>query len=658
MVDSIVFKIALIGLLGIGAQWTAWRFRLPSVVLLAAAGILVGPVTGLLDPAVDFGHLFRPLVSVAVAVILFEGGLTLNLRELRHSGVAVRRMVVIGAPLGWALGTAAAHYIAGLSWEASAVFGGILVVTGPTVIIPLLRAARLKPNVGSVLRWEGIINDPIGAMFAVVAYEVVAATAHAESAGQLLVQMALGGIAVVALGVALGFAVVQIFRRGWVPEFLKSPLLIAAVLIGYAAANFLVEEAGLLSVTAMGLVIGNSRLVSLEEIRRFKEYMTVVLVSGVFILLTATITIDTVRALDWRAFAFLGALLFLVRPAAVMLSTFGSGLALKERIFVAWIAPRGVVAVAVTGLFGTALVDLGFMDGNQMVALAFLVVFATIILHGFSLRWLARRFDLISAVSPGVLIVGASPWAISLAKKLKELDIPVMIADPSWNRLRRARMQGIDSFLGDILSESAEHGIDFNQFEYIFAATDDDAYNSLVLATFGPTIGCGHVVVLSTFHDKEDYAPGLRGESVLAGFDFWDVVDRTKDGWSFVAPRITEEAGLDQITETRGGDFTPLLLRRENGRIGFSPVAKRRRESPAISSLASANRCQRQRRESALRGRISLPPPLRHRDLPGRLASDRSRSGPLDRRNQRYPVRHSRHDAIAPCRGVDRHRLF
>lgn len=567
--ESIVFKIALIGLLGIAAQWAAWRFRLPSVVLLAAAGLVAGPATGLLDPNADFGNLFRPMVSVAVAVILFEGGLTLHLNEIRHTGVAVRRMVIFGAPLGWVLGAAAAHYIAGLSWETSAVFGGILVVTGPTVIIPLLRAARLKRSVGSVLRWEGIINDPIGAMFAVVAYEVVAATAHAESTGALLFEMLLGAIAAVALGVAMGFAIVTAFRRGWVPEFLKSPLLLAAVLVGYEAADLWIEESGLLTVTAMGLWIGNSRLASLEEIRRFKEYMTVVLVSGVFILLTATITIDTIKALDWRAFAFLAALLFVVRPVTVMLSTLGSGLALKERAFVAWIAPRGVVAVAVSGLFGAALVDLGFLDGDEMVALAFLVVFATIVLHGFSLRFLAQRLGLVSAVSPGVLIVGASPWAISLAAKLRELEIPTMIADPSWHRLQRGRMQGIDTFFGDVLTETAEEGIDFNQFDYILAATDDAAYNSLVLATFGPTIGRGHVVVLHTDRGKDEYAPELRGEAVLAGLDFWEIVDRSRSGWSFVAPRVTDEASLEQISEARGGDFAPLLLRHGNGRVAF-----------------------------------------------------------------------------------------
>lgn len=574
VVDSLIFTIALIGALGIGAQWAAWRLQLPSVVLLAVAGILAGPATGLVEPQADFGELFRPIISLAVAVILFEGGLTLNLGEIRHTSMAVRRMVTIGAPLGWILGTLAAHYVAGLSWQTSAVFGGILVVTGPTVIIPLLRAARLKRNVGAVLRWEGIVNDPIGALFAVIAYEVVAATVHAESAGRLLLEMIAGAIAAVLLGALIGWAVVQTFRRGWVPEFLKSPLLLAAVLVGFVAADMAVEETGLLTVTVMGLVIGNSRLASLEEIRRFKEYMTVVLVSGVFVLLTATITTDTLEALDWRAFTFLAVVLVVVRPVTVFVSTIGSGLSWKERTFIGWIAPRGVVAVAVSGLFGAELVELGYADGEEMIAITFLVVFATIVLHGFSFRWLARRLDLVSAVAPGVLIVGASPWAVRLAGKLKELEIPAMIADASWNRLRRARMAGVESYFGDILGEAAEHGVDFNQFEYILSATDDDAYNALVVANFGPTIGRGHVLLLSRNEDRE-YAPGLKGEAVLAGLDFWDVVERSRSGWDFVAPKVTDEAGLEEIAAGRDGEFFPILVKRESGRIAFFTDTKR-----------------------------------------------------------------------------------
>ncbi len=568
--ESIVFKIAMIGALGIGAQWIAWRFRLPSVVLLALAGILVGPATGLLDPHADFGDLFQPAIAIAVAIILFEGGLTLNFHEIRQTSVAIRRMILIGAPASWALGAAAAHYVAGLPWATATIFGGILVVTGPTVIMPLLRNARLKPRVASVLRWEGIINDPIGALFAVFAYEVLVAT-HERSNGTLILELvALAGAAVV-IGTAIGLAIVQSFRRGWVPEFLKSPMLLATVLLSYEAANSFLDEGGLLAVTAMGIVIGNSRLASLDEIRRFKEYMTVLLVSAVFILLTATITADTIRLLDWRSFAFLALLLFGVRPVTVWLTTFGSGLSLKERAFVAWIAPRGVVAVAVAGLFGATLTAQGYDGGEELVALTFLVVFATILLHGFSLPFVARRLDLISADQPGVLIVGASPWATAFAGKLAELEIPVMIADASWNRLTRARMAGIRTYRGDILSEAAEHTIDLNEFDTMLAVTDDDAYNALILANFGPEIGRSKVLTLRPAQEKKGpgYTPAFRGEAILDDIGFWEIVDRARAGWIFVAPKLGEERNLDDIIASHDGGFIPLLLRRQSGRIAF-----------------------------------------------------------------------------------------
>ncbi len=568
--ESIVFKIALIGGLGIGAQWIAWRFRLPSVVLLALAGILIGPVTGLLDPHADFGDLFQPAIAIAVAIILFEGGLTLNFHEIRQTSVAIRRMILVGGPLSWALGTAAAHYIAGLPWETATIFGGILVVTGPTVIMPLLRNARLKPRVASVLRWEGIINDPIGALFAVFAYEVFVAT-HQRSDSLLILELFGLAFSAAAIGVAVGFAVVEAFRRGWVPEFLKSPLLLATVLLSYEAANSFLDEGGLLAVTAMGVVIGNSRLASLDEIRRFKEYMTVLLVSAVFILLTATITGSTLALLDWRSFAFLAALLVIVRPLTVFLTTFGSGLTLKERTFVAWIAPRGVVAVAVAGLFGAKLTAQGFAGGEELVALTFLVVFATILMHGFSLPFVARRLDLVSAEKPGVLFVGASPWATALAGKLAELEVPVMIADASWNRLSRARMAGLRTYRGDILSEAAEHTIDLNEFDAMLAVTDDDAYNALVVADFGPELGRSKVLTLKPNQESKGggYTPAFRGEAIFDDIGFWEIVDRARVGWTFVAPKIGEERGLEEIIAGHGGDFIPVMLRRQSGRISF-----------------------------------------------------------------------------------------
>lgn len=416
--ESLVFKVAAVGVAGVAAQWLAWRFRAPAIVLLLAAGLLLGPLTGLVDPEADFAEVFRPMVAIAVAIILFEGGLTLNLAEIRHTSKAVRRLVLIGAPLGAVLGALAARYVGGLEWSASLVLGGLFVVTGPTVIMPLLRQAKLAPRPASLLRWEAIVNDPVGALFAVLAYEVVILV-HTEPGGEhghsplglaLLALLAL--VVALAVGYLLARLVIWLFNAGLAPEFLKAPILLVSVLAGYESSQLVLEESGLLTVTVMGVVLANAKLASLTELRRFKETITTLLVTGVFILLTATLDAETLALVDWRMAGFVAAMLFLVRPVTIFLATIGAGLTLQERALVAWIAPRGVVAVAVAGFFGAALESQGIAGGAEMTAVAFLMVFATVLLHGFSLAPLARLLGLASARRSGILIVGAgrSRW--------------------------------------------------------------------------------------------------------------------------------------------------------------------------------------------------------------------------------------------------------
>jgi NhaP-type Na+/H+ or K+/H+ antiporter len=394
--DLLPAKIALIGALGIGAQWLAWRLQWPAIVLMSAAGLIIGPLAMVLlgspivDPAADFGDLLRPMIALAVALILFEGGLDLHFSEIRGLGVAVRRMILVVAPVGWALGTLAAHYLAGLPWDIAALFGGLLVVTGPTVILPLLRQAKLAGRPAALLKWEGIVNDPVGAILAVFVYEAIRFTANGQTwmeAGFYLLWACLVGAA---LGVGFGWALAQAFKRGYIPEFLKAPMVLAAVLGCFVIADMVAHETGLLAVTAFGMMLGNSRVASIGDMRRFKETIAVVLVSGVFVLLTASLTPATLIAMDWRAFLFVGGMLFIVRPATVWLSTIGAGLSWQERTLVGWIAPRGIVAVAVAGFFANELVALGRTEAQALVPLVFLMVFATVILHGFTIRPLAK----------------------------------------------------------------------------------------------------------------------------------------------------------------------------------------------------------------------------------------------------------------------------
>ena len=261
MNDPVVL-FAVIGGLGIGSQWLAWRLRLPAIVLMLAAGLLAGPGLGLIQPGVAFGDLFRPLVAVAVAVILFEGGLTLKFSELRESGTAVRRLVFLGAPLGWFFAFWALRMGAGLSVETAAVFGGILIVTGPTVIIPLLRQAKLAQRPASILRWEAIVNDPVGALAAVLAFEVVAAIHGHGTLGEAAWHLFYGIAFASVVGVIAGRGLALAFRRGMVPEYMKVPVLFGLVLAVYSGTDTVLHESGLLAVTIMGIVIANAHLPS------------------------------------------------------------------------------------------------------------------------------------------------------------------------------------------------------------------------------------------------------------------------------------------------------------------------------------------------------------------------------------------------------------
>lgn len=500
---DIAIKIAMIGLLGMASQWLAWRFKLPAIVLLLIAGFSAGPLTGYLNPIEDFGDIYKPIVSLAVAIILFEGGLTLKFSEIKHTSKAVRRMVMVAGPMIFIMTALAGHYVAGLSWPVAAVLGGILVITGPTVVMPLLRQASLTPQVGSVLRWEAIINDAIGALMAVIAFEIFLVM-HGSHQAENLALSAVFALFVAGLGGwALATFIAKAFVSGMVPDYLKSPILLATVLGAFAFTNTIMEEAGLLTVTVMGITLANSRLASLTELRRFKETITVLLVSGLFILLTASLNLDTLKNLDYRAFLFILMVLVVIRPLAVFTATMGTGLKFKERLFISWIAPRGIVAVAVTGVFSASLTANGVADGETMTAIAFAVVVTTIILHGFSLNPLAKLLGLKTSHRPGMLIVGGSSWSVALASKLKDMQIPVMIADPVWSHIRTARLADIPTFYGEVLSEEAHHLIDFNKYGIILAATENDAYNTLICTDFGPEIGRPNVVQLNAVEDDQ-----------------------------------------------------------------------------------------------------------------------------------------------------------
>ncbi|WP_417686153.1 cation:proton antiporter [Roseibium sp.] len=577
--DSLVTGIALIGLIGIGAQWIAWRFQLPAIVLLLVFGLIAGPVTGVLQPGDLFGDLMQPLVGLAVAIILFEGGLTLNFHEISGTSKAVRRLVVIGGTVAFVLGALNAYYIAGLSFWPALIFAGILIVTGPTVIIPLLRQASLAQRPASLLRWEAILADPLGALVAVLIYELFLVTSGAHQiegvAFRVLIALALG----LGGGWLLGRGLIRLFISGHVPEYLKVPIILVAVLAAYAVSNMILEESGLLTVTVLGVALGNSNIASLTEVKRFKELMTILLVSGVFILMTASLDLATLVAdLDLRVLAFLAVLLFVVRPVSVLIATIGCGIPRKERLFVGWIAPRGIVAVAVSGLFASLLVSRGVEDGSRLTALAFAVVVVTVVAHGFSIGPLARLFGISSGSGRGLLIVGATPFTVALAERLKKLEIPVLIADRNWRRLGRARTAGIDTLYGEVLSEVAEHSLPLNSYTYLLAASDNDAYNTLVCTNYGPEIGRANVLQIGkegTEQGEKDFAVTLGGRSFLGALGGYTALnDKLAEGWKFRATRLSEDYNADDWARDRADEAETVLILTDGGRLLAGPAVK------------------------------------------------------------------------------------
>ncbi|PYE83989.1 cation:proton antiporter [Pseudoroseicyclus aestuarii] len=549
-----VAAIALVGAIGVGSQWVAWRLRMPAIVLMLVAGLAVGPFSGLFSPSESFGDLLSPLISLAVAVILFEGGLSLNLSSLRDRSRGVGRLILVGAPLGWLLSTLALRYVGGMSWESATVFGGILIVTGPTVIAPLLRTAKLSSRPAALLQWEAIVNDPLGALAAVLAFEVVLVLNTAATPMTAVLDLALGVAVAVGIGAAAAKGISYAFQNGRTPEYMKVPILFAALLAVFAVADSVLHESGLLAVTVMGLGIANAGLSSYDELRRFKEHATVLLVSGVFILLAASMQLESLTTLDWRSLAVVLVIIFAVRPLTVLTSLFRSGVPWREQTLVALTGPRGVVLVAVAGLFGTRLTGLGVEDGDRIVPLAFALVAATVVLHGFSLAPMARWLGLSGAARPGVLIVGGSRFTLALSEALKKVEVPVLVADPNHNALRDFRTSGLATYSGDILSESAEQWLEFVTYDLVVAATANDAYNTLVATDMGPEFGRDNVYQIA--REKGESARHQLSRT-LTGIPFgpdetyWGLERLMREGWTIRVTRLTEEYGLAEWRERR-----------------------------------------------------------------------------------------------------------
>ncbi len=573
MPQEILIGLGSIIVLGILAQWLAWRLHLPAILLLLVFGFVAGPATGILNPDRVFGDLFFPIVSVSVALILFEGGLSLKLRELKLGGAIVTRLTTIGILITWIMAALASHWVAGIDWYPAVLLGAVLVVTGPTVIIPLLRQVRPTGRIGSIAKWEGIVNDPIGAILAVLVFEVIVAGESSISAilATSVLKALIGGTLIGLAGAGL---TVILLRRYWIPDFLQNPVSTMLVVIVFIASNWIQHESGLLAVTVMGVALANQRFVSIKHIYEFKENLRVILISSLFVMLAARMPVADLQLTNWAEWALIGLLILVIRPVSVFGSTIGSDIGRAGKTFLSWLAPRGIVAAAVISVFALRLEQANIEGVDRLVPITFKIIFATVAIYGLTAPWLARYLGLAKPNPQGVLLAGAHPWAQRMAKILKDEDFAVGLVDSNWTNIRQARNEGLPAHYGSILAEEMLNDLPLDEIGKFLAVTPNDEVNSLASLHFSDVFSRAGVFQLmpTTARKKEgqqsEMPSHLRGRHLFSENATYDhITDMFNRGAVVKRTTITEEFDMDRFTVMYGEEALPLFIITDSGEL-------------------------------------------------------------------------------------------
>ncbi len=589
------FIIAVIMLLGAGMQCIAWKLRVPAILLLLLTGLFLGPSTHLLDPDQLIGHLFFPLVSLSVAVILFEGALTLHLDQLKDIGKVVYRLCTIGAFVTCLVIALAAYFLLQLSWQIAFLLGSVLVVTGPTVISSMLRNLRPTVELDRILRWEGIVIDPLGALYAVLIYEAMLLQHRHESLHALIfdfIQIASLGLGV---GLLLGWFVALIFRKQWVPFDLQKFTLLAIVLFAFSVSHVIQEDSGLLTVTVMGIFLANQRDLDLEPILTFKEDLSLIFISLLFIFLAARVNVSQLMTYGVDLLFFLLVIQFVARPLTVIVSTFGHGLSWQAKALLCWVAPRGIVAAAVASAFAVGLAKANIPDTQELVPLTFAVIIFTVVLQSLTAPLFARLLGVQQARPRTVLIVGANHLAREIGKALLEQDIPIYLTDSIWENYRLARMSGLPSFYGKAQSEYAERVIPMNQITTMLALSPDINQNAMAVQYFADRLGAQHVYSIRASEqnasDAKQETAIFRSRQTLFGTDvtYASLTELMTQGGRITKTTLGENFSLAHYSEYHQ-DSTPLFIvdEKKNLQIFSANMDRVPKSGDTILSLAKA----------------------------------------------------------------------
>lgn len=566
MLEGIVQGLVAIVVAGVLAQWVAWRLGLPSILLLLGVGILAGPVLGWLEPDALFGDLLLPFVSLSVAVILYEGGLSLRWRELSQVGGVVRNLSTVGVLVTWSGGSLLARALFDVSWTMALLLGALFIVTGPTVIGPMLRQIRPRRSVATALKWEGIVTDPLGVMVAVIVFEVVLyGVDGAHPMRGIAIVLGMGSL----LGIAAGWGLGWLLRQHLLPDHLQNPVSLMLVFLIFGASESVQSESGLLAVTVMGVVLANQRRIDIRHIIEFKESLQVLLLAVLFVLLSARIEREMLLQIGWRHVLFLAGLVLVVRPLAVFLSSIGSKMGWREKLFVALVAPRGIVSAALASVLALELREHGVAGAEQIVPLAFFVIVGTVMIYGIGAPFMARILGVSSKAHRGLLILGAHEWARSLAQSLQKVGGDVLLVDTNRRNVTSARLDGLQVTQENILAEGALEDIDLSDRGTFLALTSNDEVNSLACLRMAEVFGRSSVYQLEATEGRSntpDFELGGRGlfdDDVTHS----SISQRFRLGHVFKSTKLSEEFTLDDYRRLYGEDALPLFVVQASGAI-------------------------------------------------------------------------------------------
>lgn len=567
MTEELLLGLASILVLGVGAQWFAWRLRLPSILLLLLVGFVAGPVTGLINPDELLGPLLFPIVSISVAIILFEGGMTLRFAELPQLRSAIFRLISVGALVTWLVAAVSARFILDLPWDLAVLLGAILIVTGPTVIGPLLRQIKPKGQVGAALKWEGILIDPVGAVLAVLVFEAILG-GEFQQAGAVIIS---GVITTLLIGIGLGalgaICIVALLRRYIIPDHLETGVTLLFVVLAFAVSNLLHPESGLLTVTVMGLTLANQTFITVKRIAEFKENLQVLLVGTLFVLLAARIEPQSFLQFGWSSVLFIAVLILVARPLAIFISTLGSNLTRRERLFMVWMAPRGIVAASVASIFSFELVEEGMVAAAQLTPLTFLVIISTVAFYGLTAGPVARRLDIAEEDPQGVLIIGAHAFSRAIAAVLEGQGFVAKLLDTNWHNIRQGRKMGLTTHYGNALSDEVLEDLDLTGIGRLLAMTPNNEVNSLAAIHFPEVFSISEIYQLPMAEMDDTTTSNTVTPAHLTGrflfgeeLTYANLYEKFRSGATIKATGLTNVFSYQDFQEQYGDRATPLFL--------------------------------------------------------------------------------------------------